>query len=471
MRFTRAQTERLGARRRPLDRMEARIVHLALQRRDTDTRRLSEALRYVVSFARLTSVHTADGRDVDLTGPLALHTSAVRDLLEEPLGEATSLWDIVGLLPDLVQRTRGARDAVLRHLPVDRNSLEDEVTTRVLAIASGGGGGAGYVYPGVYHRLERAGLTPDLMVGTSMGALMSLFRARTRRYDQAPLIAAARRLSWSGIFRVLETESRYGLPASLRFYLRAALGPLFRHTSGRGLWLSDMEVPMYVITTGITVDALKHDLGYYEHFLDGDVRGGTRMGARQVVKMMAILREFLARPDALVEVVLGREEGTEDFDILDAAGFSSAIPGMLHYDVLRPDQRMQRILDSLYAARGITRLGEGGMVANVPSRVAWETIASGHLGPRRNVFVLAADCFPPSVWSPVWLPLAEGVRLANVLSDNRYADLYVPMPRTLSPANLVPSIRDAMSAMRWGREALEPHVPFIKEMMRPLPVL
>lgn len=463
-------TARLAERRRPFDRLEQRIVALYLAKPDADVARLVDALRYVVSFARLTAIDGENNQAVDVDGILATHAIYVRDTLEPLLMQANSLWDAVRVLPELTTRTRRARKSLLDHAPIPRDALEVEVTTRQLAVASGGGGGAGYVYPGCYEELERGGLTPNLMVGTSMGALMSMFRARRRRFDPAPMVQAGRSLTWTNVFRVLETDNRYGLPATLRLYLRAALGGLFKHPDGTPLRLSDMEIPLYVITTGITVDALKHDLNYYEHLLDDDMVRSGRSRVGGAIKTVAMLREFLSRPQALIEVVLGRASGTEEFDVLDAAGFSAAIPGVIHYDVLREDAHMKRLLDDLYARYGITRLGEGGMVANVPARTAWETISSGKLGVR-NSFVLALDCFAPSARSLPWVPMQQMVRSANVDTHRAFADLYVPIYRTLSPMNLVPPIRDFLTAIQWGREALKPHVPFIAEMMRPIPVL
>jgi len=371
------ETTRWAERRRPFDRLEQQVVKLYLARPDEDARKLVDTLRYVVSFARLTVVRNRDGVDVDVQGALASHATQVRGELEIRLQGVSSLWESIHALPELTALTRRTRAQILEHLPIDRESLETEVTTRLLGVVSGGGGGAGYVYPGCYEELERHGLIPDLMAGTSIGSLMSMFRARRRRYDPVPMVQAGKSLSWTNVFRVLETQNRYGLPATLRLYLRAALGDLFKKMDGSPLLMSDMEIPLFVIATGITVDALKHDLGFYEHLLDEELGQGMRARVTGVVKTMNVLREFLSRQDALLEVVLGRDPGTEEFDVLDAAGFSSAIPGVIHYDVLREDQHMKRVLDTLYARYGITRLGEGGMVANVPARVAWETLVSG----------------------------------------------------------------------------------------------
>ncbi|MCB9665405.1 MAG: patatin-like phospholipase family protein [Alphaproteobacteria bacterium] len=472
-------TARAAARRRPFDQLERRLVRHALAEGTDEpevARRVAQ-LRYAVSFARLTTVQNPDGQEVDLAGIQGVHAQRVLDRLSPHLLSGSDLRSALRTSEEIVAWTVQARRSLLASVPVDRDALEAEVCTRQLVIASGGGGGAGYVYPGVFEQLDRLGLTPSLMVGTSIGALLSMFRARRTQFDLAALLAAARVLSWTNVFRVLETGSRYGIPATLRLYLRSALGSLFQTDDSdavggrRDAWLSDLEIPLYTVVTGVTVEALKHDLHYYERLLADDVRTTRTMQARAGLRAMQILREFLSAPEALREIVVGREPGTEDFDVLDAAGFSAAIPAVIHYDVLREDARMQRILDQLYARHGITRLGEGGMVSNVPARIAWETAVSGHLGARRNVFVVALDCFAPSAGRLAWYPFQQMVRQANVTRDRAFADLYVSFPQTLSPLNLVPSVADAMTAIRWGRAAVEDHLPFVREMMRPLQVV
>lgn len=473
-------TARAAARRRPFDILERRLVRCAMDADDPETIRLVDQLRYAISFAKLTAIRNPDGEEIDLSGVQSLHANRVRDRLAPfLLDKRDDLTGALHVAPEIIGWTLESRASVLDRLPVDRDALEAEVTTRMLLVASGGGGGAGYVYPGAYDMLDRIGLTPSLMVGTSIGSLMGMFRARRARFDLATLVSAARALSWGRIFRVLESDNRYGLPATLRLYLREALGHLFQVDADgqpggetRDVWVSDLEIPYYSVVTGITVDALKHDLNFYEHLLDEDVRRPRVMQARSGLKAMKILQEFLASPEALREIVIGRTPGTEHFDVMDAAGFSAAIPGVIHYDVLRDDPRMTSILDQLYATYGITRLGEGGMISNVPARIAWETAAAGLLeNGRRNSFVVALDCFAPSITRPVWLPFQEAVRRANVQADRAFADFYLPFPRTLSPLNLVPAVEDAMKAIRWGREAITLYLPWIRKMMDPIPVL
>ena len=465
-------TERWASRRLPYDRLERALVRLALADPVADPAHgVVHALRYAISFARLTHVTNPDGSVVDVSGPLALHAQWVRNALEPRLERATAIGELTSTEPEVLLRTRRARASLLSHLPVHPGALDQEVTTRALVVVCGGGGGAGYVYPGAFELLDRAGLVPDLLVGTSMGALMSMFRGRRRRYDLAALVSAARRLSWGGVFQVLEVENRYGLPATLRLRLRNAIGHLFVRPDGAPMRLSDMEIPVHIVATGLTVHALKHDLDYYEHLLDDDVRrSGIRAGLRGSLKAVGVVREFLMRPDTLRCIVLGRDEGTIEFDALDAAGFSSAVPAVIHYDVLRDDPRMHRLLGNLYAEYGITRLGEGGLTANVAAQQAWAAAAEGRLaGGRRNAFVLALDCFAPQLGRrPLWFPFQQLVHAANVRPNRPFADQYVPVPRTLSPINLVPSVRDAMTAVRWGKEALQPFLPFVREMCSPI---
>ncbi|MEN0065489.1 MAG: patatin-like phospholipase family protein [Myxococcota bacterium] len=474
----RTTLRRWAKRRRPLDTLEASVVRAWLATEDDIARARLHALRYVISFARLTVVRDASGVDHDVTGFLARHHQWVRLRLEPRIAKlpGQGLRAVAEELPDLLARTRRLRIELLAHVGVDRPSLEREITEKRLVVASGGGGGAGYVYPGVYEQLERSGLVPDLMVGTSIGSLMAMFRARRRRYDLAAYVAAARSLSWGGVFQILETANRYGLPATLRLRLRSAIGHLFLREDGQPMRLSDMEIPLHVIVTGITVDALKHDLEFYEHLLDDDVqRSGMPSGLSDLtgrLKVTGVVREFLSRPDALKRIVLGRDRGTEDFDVIDAAGFSSAVPAVIHYDVLREDARMHQMLGRLYADYGITRLGEGGLTSNVPARAGWESAVEGRLSDgRRNAFVLALDCFAPHWRRPLWFPFQQVVRSANVQWDRRYADLYIPHVHTLSPVNLVPSVKEAMRASKWGRDEARPHMPFVREMCRTLPGL
>ena len=470
-----AAAESMQDVRRPLADLEAEVVRRVVEHPDALPESALSALRYILSLARLTLVRNRDGHDVDASELLARHRWWVKETLAPRLAvRERPLRAVMRILPELSAATVAMRDRLLEHLPLDRDALEAEVCQRQLVVVCGGGGGSGYGYAGAFALLHRNNLQPELLAGTSIGSLASLFRARRRIYDSLPMIEAARRLSWNSVFRVLNVSNRYGVPATLRLHLRHALGPLMLTADGRQMTFQDVEIPLLIVATGITVDGLKHDLSYYEHYLDDVVTPGSVLRLSKLKRMQkyaSLLAEFISTPGALREVVFGQSPQTMEADVLDAAGFSSAVPGLIHYDVLRDDPRMKTLLDGLYAEYGITRLGEGGLVDNVPTRPAFAEAMSGRIAEgRRNPFILALDCFPPRPRSLIWYPIQQ-IAALNVKNSVPYADLYVQLERVLSPAAVVPTVEQLTQAMAWTTEELTPQMPFIKAMCTPHEVL
>lgn len=467
-----SDAERWLEYRKPYEAMEDVVVRASLADPGDLHEGAVDALRYVLNFAKLRKVRNKDGVDVDVEEALTSHVWKVRQTLGPRLLEDRSLWAAMRVLPELVAETRERRRRLLEHLPLDRESLEAEVTTRQLVAVVGGGGGAGYAYAGAWTLFHRRGLQPELIAGTSIGALMGIFRGRRRIFDGAPLVEAARRLSWDKVFRVLQIENRYGLPATLRLYLRAAIGSLFHTPDGQPMRFCDLEIPVLVMTTGISVEALKHDLSYYEHFLDDTVSPGFVFRQSRFAKIAQVgnvLREFVEAEDALREVVFGSDPATYEADIIDAAGFSASIPGLIHYDVLRDDRRMKVLLDDLYTRYGITRLMEGGVVNNVPCRPAFAEVMGGRIT-RRNPYIMALDCFPPRIKSLLFYGIQQIVR-PNVMRNLPYANVYLPFERTLSPVNLVPELPELTKAMNSAMAEMEPIMAVTERFMKPLKVL
>ncbi|MEO0604682.1 MAG: hypothetical protein AAF211_24830, partial [Myxococcota bacterium] len=78
----RAILRRWAKRRRPLDGLEAQVVRAWLADEDSGARDRLTALRYVLSFARLTEVRDVHGEDHDVSSFLARHHQWVRLRLE-----------------------------------------------------------------------------------------------------------------------------------------------------------------------------------------------------------------------------------------------------------------------------------------------------------------------------------------------------------------------------------------------------
>src|SRR5437762_704305 len=116
---------------------------------------------------------------------------------------------------------------------------------------------------GVMSLLDEYGLKPKLMVGTSIGAVLALFRSRLPRFDQDEIVNIVRTLSWRKLFRAISTEHRYGLPAALRLFLRAGIGRWFGTDEKAGaIKLSQLPIKTIITVSGIRKGKLPHPVEF-----------------------------------------------------------------------------------------------------------------------------------------------------------------------------------------------------------------
>ncbi|MFL5321885.1 MAG: patatin-like phospholipase family protein [Myxococcaceae bacterium] len=462
---------------RPLEQMEISLVRAAADDPDLVTPLEEAVLRSALSLARLYRVRH-DGRDIGVGASLEEFRDEVVRRFSPVLAakERPRRDQLVPLSRDFRDKFRSARDAVIKRnahrLPAE--AISRELTHKALVVVAGGGGGTGYVYMGAMALLDEYGIRPSLMVGTSIGAILSLFRSRIAHFDQTEMINIVRGLSWKKLFRAISTENRYGLPAALRLFLRAGIGRYFNASSDAsapGMKLSELPVPTIITVSGIRRGMLPRPLESYERLLNIGPRSflNPALVASRASAALSVLGEFFTRPEIMVKLHLGADEMTREFDALDAAGFSSALPGIIHYDVLREDQRMRGLLDALMEEKGLFRLIDGGLVDNLPAKAAWRAVHKGFIG-TRNAFILALNGFSMKLSTPLWLPLQ---RLAEMTAaPNRpYAHLVKDFKKTLSPLELVPSVELASQAIEMGKKQLVQDVPFLTRMLAPLPVL
>jgi len=441
------------------------------------SRTTEQVMRYALGLARLRLVRGEDGEDYSVEGLTRPFRSriveAFRPMLLDNLGTVEHGW------------LEGERDAIAREIDkvrtkiLERTSndispatLEREITRKELVLVGGGGGGCGYVYLGAFDLLEHNGIRPSLIVGSSIGAVLGLFRARQQEFNLRDARAIAARLRFPDVFEYLHIESRYGLPAGLRMFLHRAVGREFLTPDGKPLKMSDLPIPFESVVTGIRAEAIRHELAYYEDVVAVDARRGTldmRHARRQIRKLMQLFREMFANPRLLREIVVGREGLTHDFDALDAIGFSAAIPGVIHYDVLRADPTMHKILPDLLDHHRVARLVDGGVVNNVPSRVAWESVQGGRIG-TRNVFILAFDCFTPQFRRNLLFHPIQRMIVPNVARGKRYAHVTKAFKEVLSPLDLVPPAEKLDRAIASGYRALGEDLAYIRRMLEPVPV-
>ena len=461
---------------RPLEEMEVALVRAATLDARLVTPPEEAVLRTALSLARLYRVRS-EGREVGVGAFLAPFREHVTRLLTPVLlgSRAPARERLLPLVGHLRGETLKTRDELLERfserLPAE--AILKEVREKALVLVAGGGGGSAYVYLGSMALLEEYGLRPALMAGTSMGAILCLFRSRMPRFDQTEMVNIVRGLSWRKLFRVISTENRYGLPAALRLFLRAGIGRWFNAASdgGGGVRLNDLPTPTIVSVSGIRRGMLPHPVEFYERLLNvGPMSLFEPVTiARKVQEAMGAVAEFFTHPEIMEHLTLGLDEGTEGFDAVDAVGFSSALPGVIHYDVLREDVRMREMLDGLFERRGLFRLIDGGLTNNLPAKAAWRAVHKGHIG-TRNAFILGLNGFSPKLTTPLWLPL-ERLAALTVQPNRPYAHMVKDFKRSLSPLELVPSLDMVAQAMELGRRQLNDDMPFIRRMLAPLPMI
>ncbi len=458
---------------RPLEELEVNLVRAAIAQPSMVNTHEEAILRTALSLARLYKVRI-EGRDVGVGAYLSPFREELTRRLTPVLATRDGKVDRALLMPhlrDLKDRTLNTRDSMVRHFG-DRLSVEavdQELRHKALVLVLGGGGGTAYVYLGVMALLDEYGLTPRLLSGTSMGAILGLFRSRMRRFEQDEVVNIVRTLSWRRLFRVVSTESRYGVPAALRLFLRSGIGRWFGVDThgGEALKLSQLPIQTLITVSGIRAGKLPRPLEYYEGLTAADPR--HLLSPKVLPGWLSALWEFTTNPEVLTRVTLGADEGTHDFDAVDAAGFSSALPGIIHYDVLRDDAPMHERLRQLFVDRRLFRLVDGGLVDNVPSKAAWKAVHQGAVG-TRNAFILALNGFATRLSTPLWVPLQTIAEL-NVAKSRKWAHLTHDFKRTLPALSVVPRVDELLDAIDLGRQALAGQLPFLTRMLAPLPRL
>jgi predicted acylesterase/phospholipase RssA len=462
----------LRAQLRPFEDAELALVRAVVSRPPWISEPGENGLRYALNLARATLVPSPDGAEVDLSGLLAPFREEVGGaavpLLTRPGGP--DLAAVAELAPRLAGRAREWRARAAQAFPgrLPLEALDRELCQKALLLVCGGGGGVAWSYLGGFALLEQFGLTPRLLAGTSMGAVLLLFRARAQRYRAEDILEVLPKLSAGSLFRLLRTESRYGLPAALRLYLRAAVGEFLLGPDGLPPTLDRLAIPLVVAVTGVRNGALPRDPGYYEHLLDLQGRLPSPSAVRRLVsEMLGAVGELIQQRERLARIYLGADEGTGSFDAVDAVGFSSALPGVIHYDVLRDDRRMHQLLDALFRRHDLFRLVDGGLVDNLPARAAWVHAFRGALG-TRNLFVLALDGFAPKASQPLWFGL-EQLAAQGVARNRPFIHHQKSFQKVLSPIEILPGPGQVTRAIQDAKGELHPDMPLLARMVRPFP--
>lgn len=460
------------------DEAEVALVRACVRRPDRLPRTHEVALRQALNLARLWVIPDAQGGSEISVGPVL---SPIRDQLRglaERIVAAGEEADPVGFAPDAEQvmpLLASGKETLLSRfaghlLP---SALDRELGQKALVLVLGGGGGCGYVHLGAFSVLEHCGAVPSLIVGSSIGSILGLFRSRERHYREAMVRAVTHGISFKQLFRILESDARFGVPGTLRLYLRSALSRFFVSPRGDTLRMGELEVPFVCVVTGIRREAIRGEMADYERVLARELTSRGAFAALLHIKDLitnwaGLMRDMISTPGAAKAIAIGADPDSADFDVLDAVGFSCSVPALIHYDILRDDPRMEEQARALLARNDVHLLVDGGVTANVPARFAWESVQRGRIG-TRNAFILSLDCFAPQLRRNMLFLPVQRIAADNVARDRPFAHAHFSYKKVLSPASLVPGPKTLRGAIENGREEFERESPFVQKMLEPLP--
>ncbi len=467
-----------------LQKMENRLIRHTLRRPDVLSAEQLRRLRYLLNFARLDDFEPgaagpggARGRgDVSVGAELAGWRAKVADALRGPLREERDPVMALVAARDTLGALAPEQDEQ-RRLLAERHGndfslaeLDAEVGHKKLVTVLGGGGGAGFVYIGGMAALLESGAVPDYLIGSSFGSILSSVVSRTLPVPIDEYIEWAKTVSFRAILGPERLRRRHGLTGVFALNFDVFADAMFRREDGAPMKMSDLEIPFDAVVAGVRRQPFAALPGRYRNqSLAGlQLRSFPYLSiglGPQVATRMWQTAAFID-PRVVTPIVIGGDNPDRDVNVVDAASFSSAIPGVLHHEP--KDPAMMPLFDALLADNDVGALVDGGAASNVPLELAWKRVRAGRLG-TRNACYLAFDCFHPQ-WDPkhLWLvPITQAIQL-QMVRNAPYADHLVRFSPTLSPVNLAPSAATIDRACQWGRKSVGHAIPVVSALLQPV---
>ncbi|MCE5290592.1 MAG: patatin-like phospholipase family protein [Nocardiaceae bacterium] len=466
-----------------LQHMETALVRAHLEHPDVLSEEEFRRLRYLLTFARLHAFapgaagpELRPGRADVVVGELIEEFRAKAiDALYRPLRKENKALDrLLGAkaaLGDLADELEATRNRVLEVHSNDfsRAELDAEVGYKALVYVLGGGGGAGYVYLGGIERLHDEGMKPDYMMTNSMGSIIGSVVARELPIPIKDYFDWAKTVTYRQILGPARLNRRHGLNGVVALYFNRFAHDMFVREDGSSLQMQDLAIPYETVVAGVRKQSFDRLPGRFRpsELTNLALRALPKRGNKNPA-LIAALWQVAAFIDTRVvkPIVIGGDDLTKQFNVVDAASFSSSIPGVLHHE--SDDPRMWPLLDELMAEKDVAALVDGGAASNVPVELAWKRIQDGRLG-TRNALYLGWDCFHPQ-WDPkhLWLqPVTQALQI-QMLRNAPYADSIVQFKPTLSPLSVAASPAGIDRAIGWGRASIEPEIDFIKKATEPV---
>jgi predicted acylesterase/phospholipase RssA len=461
---------------RELKACERRFIKLVVDHPGVLHPRHEALFRYALALAQLDLFRTPEGHDVSLSEDVdALRRWMIEAIVplvpDDGEPEISTLREIA---PVLALRVERARSQLLeRHInDFGPEHLDEEVRHKRLVLVLGGGGGAGLVHLGTFALFKELGATPDLIVGSSMGSVMGLLRALDRSYDPvSTALSLPKSLTYNEIFRPFTGYSRFGFPGAFHMNLLRVGRQIFQELLGQPtIPFSALPIKLEVVTCGIRRGYEVDD----EEYRQDEAAEPTSLSPLDVTRKLRLffkaVRQLSKNARFLTQVIFGRDEVTRDFPVLEAVGFSCAVPGLLHYDIFHDDPKTIEPLEEVFERNRLLRLCDGGVINNVPSQVAWESVQAGSIG-YRNALIAAFDGFAPVTRGRnlIWIPIQQIARPA-VLANRPYSDFHKTFRNPPNPLQvLVNSYSRLKSIVSSARSELDEDQAYLERALEPLP--
>lgn len=459
-------------RTREIKDFERRLIRLVVNKPGALNEQHEALLRYGAIFARQHLFRTPEGVDVDLASEVEDFRRWFHETLTPlmPSGKEPDINALRAQTQALSHRLDATRRALLAHHINDfgPEHLDDELRHKKLVLALGGGGGAGLAHLGTFSLFNELGVVPELIAGSSMGSIMGALRAIDRSYDPvATALALPKDLNYNTVFKPFSGYSRFGFPGAFHMNLLRVAKEIFKQLTGSPtLNFNDLPIKLQVIVTGIRtgfhLDEREY-MGHNDSFSSLTIRSRLKTFFR-------VIRQISSNPRFLAQLVFGKETGTEAFSVVEAVGFSCAVPGLLHYDIYHDDPTIIEPLERLFEQHQLLRMCDGGVVNNVPAQVVWDSVQQGAIG-TRNAFIMSCDVFAPisSGRNLLWIPIQQIAR-QNVLANKPYSDYHKTFNSPPSPLQVIVNQYSRLKTIILSaRQELEEDEPYLKRALRPLP--
>ena len=428
---------------------------------------------YSFRLARMTTFTNDSGETFDTTAissPFREWFTAQMQAIRED-GHWTSR-SIVQLYRAVSDRLFAARSLLLEMFPgISEAALDEELCQKRLVLSLGGGGGTGYAHMSVFQILEEENLIPSFIAGTSLGSMMGYFRCLRRSYD--PASAALRVPSWLTIARymgIFKGGSRHGMPSLVNLEMDKVVSIFTQGMHEKEFpTFEELEIPFACVSTGILAGKAERELGVPSPGLYGMIKHIGMFPVHKIVETCrSVFQYFVDHPDLTYEVVFGLDPDTASMQATDAIGFSSMVPGVLHYEVPLNHYHSREVLDDLFEREHLWRMTDGGLVNNVPSSVAYRAVQMGKIQ-HRNVFVMAFDVFAPIPnHNAMFIPIQQ-LSVPNVTANMRYADCTCRLRYLFSPLNLSPSLSELHKLKRVTQSNIAKEIRLLRYAMTRLP--